>query len=122
MNHMTVDGSDAPWNEVEKQEEEIEVTVCIAMSKTFRISVNDYDAYRGNYDDPRDIIIDYTNCNLHKAVEDQVVLPNNLAKYTESLFDADLDLKAAGMPKYLKDAISDCKDWNIDDFEIIHEE
>lgn len=118
---MTIDSIDAPWNHEELPEEEIEVTVCISLSKTFKIKVDDYKAYSGNYDDPRDVIKNFTDCDLNKAVEKQVVLPHNLAEFTEKMFDHDLDLKAAKMPRYLKNAVEDCKNWNIDDFNIFHE-
>lgn len=102
MNHMTVDSVNAPWNETEPDTEEVEVTVSITLSKSMRIAKSDYQS-------------------LEDSVEEQCYLPNNLAIVIERLFNEDLDLKAAGMPKYLKEAIEDCKDWDIDEFEVIEE-
>lgn len=95
--------TDAPYNQ-EDTEEEVEVTISITLSKTVTVTV------------------DREDNNLVKAVEEQVVLPNNLAVFTERMFSHDLNLKAAGMPLYLKDAIEDCSDWNVDDFEVIRDD
>ena len=116
---MTVDGTDAPWNEVTLPDKEIEVTISVTLSKTVKIFV---DNYKEDYDEEcKCHTYDYSECNLHKAVEEQIVLPQNLAIFTERMFNQDLGLKAAGMPKYLKMAITKCKDWNVDEFEIIKE-
>lgn len=109
----------APWNQVDLPEKEIEVTISVTLSKTVKVSVNDYTVEEDTDEDGRYLSYDYSDCDLHKAVEDQIYLPQNLAIVTERLFDQDLDLKAAGMPRYLKDAIEDCKDWNLDDFEVV---
>lgn len=109
----------APWNQVDLPEKEIEVTISVTLSKTVKVSVNDYTVEEDTDEDGRCLSYDYSDCDLHKAVEDQIYLPQNLAIVTERLFDQDLDLKAAGMPRYLKDAIKDCKDWNLDDFEVV---
>lgn len=118
MNHMIADGPDSPWNQVDRPEREIEVTVSVTLSKTMRILVDDY---RAEEDDEGHPSFDYSDCNLHKAVEEQSVLPQNLALFTERMFGHDINLKAAGMPKYLKDAITDCKGWHVDDYEVIKE-
>lgn len=116
---MGSDTEDAPWNKDSNPEKEIEVTVSVTLSKTVKISVDDYVVEENADKDGKYLDYDFSNCDLHKAVEDQVYLPQNLAIVTERLFDQDLDLKAAGMPMYLKDAVEDCKDWNLDDFEVV---
>lgn len=108
------DTSDSPWNQDDLPEKEIEVTISMTISKTVKITVDDYII-------DEDGCYDFSECDLHKAVEEQINLPNDLAEYTERMFNHDLDLKAAGMPLYLKNAINDCKDWCLDDFEIIKE-
>ena len=114
--------SDAPYNQVELPEREIEVTISVTLSKTVKVTVDDYDVDEGADESGYYRDYDYSECDLHKAVEDQVVLPQNLAEFTERMFNQDLNLKAAGMPKYLKGAIADCKGWNADEIEIISEE
>lgn len=104
---MTIDGPDAPWNAVDPPEKEVNVTICISLQKTFTLTVNDYDDEDLNKEE------------IKKAVNDCIVLPQNLALFTERMFKEDLDLKAAKMPRYLKEAIDDCKDWDVYDYEII---
>lgn len=100
---------------------EVEVTICLSLSKTVKVMVDDYVAEEDADEDGRYLSYDYSDCDLQRAVEEQVVLPQNLAEYTENMFNHDLNLKAVGMPRYLKDAIADCKDWCVDDFEVILE-
>lgn len=115
MNHMTADGK-TPWDD-EIPYKEIEVTVFLTLRKTFKVNVNDYHTYIENNEE----FEDFSDCDLHKAVDEQVTLPHELAVFIERMFEHDLDLKAAKMPKYLKDSIEDCKDWEVDDFEIFKE-
>lgn len=96
----------------------IDVAVSITLSKTMQIEVDDYEIYETD----NSITYDYSGCDLHKAVEDQRHLPSDLASITEVIFKSDLDLKAIGMPLYLKSAINDCKDWNVDDLQVILDE
>lgn len=118
---MGADTSDAPWNQVDLPEKEIEVTISVTLSKTVKVMVDDYKVEEDADEDGRYLSYDFSNCDLHKAVEDQVVLPQNLAEFTERMFNHDLNLKAAGMPRYLKEAIKDCKGWTVDEMEVIEE-
>lgn len=111
----------APWNQVDLPDKEIEVTVSMTLSKTVKITVNDYEVDEGMDEDGYYCSYDYSNCDLNGAVEEQVVLPQNLAEYIERMFNQDLNLKAAGMPRYLKNAIEDCKGWTVDEMEVIEE-
>lgn len=111
----------APYNQVDLPEKEIEVTISVTLSKTVKVMVNDYEVEEDADEDGRYLSYDFSGCNLNKAVEDQVVLPQNLAEFTERMFNHDLKLKAAGMPRYLKGAIEDCKDWSVDEMEVILE-
>lgn len=119
---MGADTPDAPWNEVTLPEKEIEVTISVTLSKTVKLYVNDYivdvdvDDSGYMYEDH-----DFSECDLHRAVEEQITLPHELATYTERMFDNSASLKAAGMPRHLKNAIADCKDWCVDDLEVIME-
>ena len=59
----------APWNEVELPPKEVEVTISAIVSKTMKVPVRDYTIdEEGN--------IDFSECNLKKAVEENVRLPN----------------------------------------------
>lgn len=112
---------DVPWYQEELPKKEIEVTVSITISKTVKIAVDDYKVEEIIDENGRYLSYDYSDCNLHKAVEEQLVLPQDLAEFTERIFIQDLDLKAAKMPRYLKEAVTDCKDWIVDDMACILE-
>ena len=59
----------APWNEVELPPKEVEVTISAIVSKTMKVPVRDYIIdEEGN--------IDFSDCDLKKAVEENVRLPN----------------------------------------------
>lgn len=115
------DTSDVPWHQEELPKKEIEVTVSITISKTVKIAVDDYKVEEIIDENGRYLSYDYSDCNLHKAVEEQLVLPQDLAEFTERMFIQDLDLKAAKMPRHLKEAVTDCKDWIVDDMACILE-
>ena len=59
----------APWNEVELPPKEVEVTVSITISKTTKVPVMDY-----IIDEEGEA--DFSNCDLKKAVEENIKLPN----------------------------------------------
>ena len=59
----------APWNEVELPPKDVEVTISAIVSKTIKVPVRDYIIdEEGN--------IDFSECDLKKAVEENVRLPN----------------------------------------------
>jgi hypothetical protein len=112
---------DAPYNEKENPEEEIEVTISMTISKTVKVLVTDYTTSIEDDGEYKYKVKDFDDCDLYKAVEDQVTLPTNLAGFVDEMFKVDLDLKAAKMPICLQSAVEDCKGWNVDDFEVIKE-
>ena len=59
----------APWNEVELPPKEGEVTVSVTISKTTKVPVMDY-----IIDEEGEA--DFSNCDLKKAVEENIKLPN----------------------------------------------
>lgn len=105
------DTLDAPWNKEENPKKEIEVTVSVTLSKTVKIKVSDYEIVDSGKDEDGEYFedIDYSNCDIKGAVEDQIVLPQKAWDYIA--------------PKTKKDvkAIFDLKGWNVDDFEVINE-
>ena len=59
----------APWNEIELPPKEVEVTISAIVSKTIKVPVRDYIIdEEGN--------IDFSDCDLKKAVEENIRLPN----------------------------------------------
>lgn len=101
----------APWNQVDNPEREIEVTVSVTLSKTVKIKVSDYEITDSGKDEDGEYFedVDYSNCDLKSAVEKQIVLPQKAWGYIVPISNREVN------------AISDLKDWNVDDFEIIEE-
>ena len=89
-----------------------DITVSLTMSKHFTIEVGDY----GVDEDGNCIYPD--SLELNYEVQEQVYLPHNLAAIVKTAFNEDLDLKAAGMPRVLKNAVEDCEDWCLDDYAV----
>ena len=101
----------APWNQEENPEREIEVTVSVTLSKTIKVKVSDYDIINSGKDEDGEYFedIDYSNCDLKGAVEKQIVLPQKAWDYIAPKTNEDVK------------AIFDLKGWNVDDFEVIEE-
>lgn len=110
-------GSDipeAPWNRVPNPEREIEVTVSVTLSKTVKIKVSDYEITDSGKDEDGDYFedIDYSDCDLKRAVEEQIYLPQEAGQLIEDF--------AIGTVK-AKNMVEDLSNWNIDDFEVMEE-
>jgi hypothetical protein len=105
---------DAPWNQVDNPEKEIEVTVSITLSKTVKIKVNDYEITGCSTDDEGYCFdeIDYSNCNLKEAVEEQVFLPQEAG-----LLIKDFDIKT----RKADAIVEDLSNWSVDEMEVIME-
>ena len=105
---------DAPWNKVDNPEKEIEVTVSITLSKTVKIKVSDYSIIASEKDEDGNYYedIDYSNCNLKGAVEEQLYLPQDAGRLIDcfELF-----------PFKAKRISEDLSDWCVDDFEVVKE-
>ena len=109
---LGADNPDAPWNQKENPEREIEVTVSVTLSKTIKVKVSDYDIIDSGKDEDGEYFedIDYSSCDLKGAVEKQIVLPQKAWDYIAPKTNEDVK------------AIFDLKGWNVDDFEVIVEE
>ena len=105
---MGADTKDAPWNQVDNPEREIEVTVSVTLSKTVKIKVSDYEITDSGKDEDGEYFedIDYSNCDLKGAVEEQIVLPQSAHIYVKS------------NPKVHEDL----SNWCVDDLEVNLEE
>lgn len=104
----------APWNQNSMPKKEIEVTVSVTLSKTMKIEVDDYDIEVDADEDGKYLTFDFSNCDFYKALEEQITLPQDLAKFVE-------EDNSINISKDLRKAINDCKDWDVDDCEIILE-
>ena len=99
----------APWNQVDNPEREIEVTVSVTLSKTVKVRVSDYEITDSGKDEDGEYFedIDYSNCDLKGAVEEQIVLPQEAYRYITSSGN--------------KSVKEELKGWNVDDFEVVEE-
>lgn len=106
---MGADTKDAPWNQVDNPKREIEVTVSVTLSKTVKIKVSDYEITDSGKDEDGEYFedIDYSNCDLKGAVEEQIVLPQEAYRFITSSGNKSVKEKLKG--------------WNVDDFEVIEE-
>lgn len=97
----------APWNQSDPPEKEIDVLVSVTLSKTVKVKVSDYKVIDSGKDEDGNYFedIDYSDCDLKSVVESQVVLPNETYKFITSSGN-----------KGVKESL---KDWNVDDFEVI---
>ena len=93
-----------PENSLAKTIKTVNVTVSITLSKQLTIEVDDCKEYADIDEDGNQYgEIDYSECDLKKAVQEQINLPNETYK---------LVLKDT---KYY----NDLKNWCVDDFEVI---
>ena len=99
------DEPNAPWNQVDNPEREIDVTVSVTLSKTVKIKVSDYEITDSGKDEDGEYFedIDCSDCDLKSAVEDQIVLPQTAHMYIKS------------NPKVHENL----SNWCVDDFEVI---
>ena len=74
----TYNNPDAPWNEVTKKPQKVEVTVSITLSKTVEIEVDDYTIEEINEDSIYNTIYNFDNCDLEQAVRNQIDLPSRV--------------------------------------------
>lgn len=97
----------APWNQVDNPEREVEVLVSVTLSKTFKVRVSDYTITDSGKDEDGLYFedIDYSECNLKQVVEEQVTLPQEAYKYITSSGN--------------KSVKEELKGWDVDDFEVI---
>ena len=105
---MGADTRDAPWNQVDNPEREIEVTVSVTLSKTVKIKVSDYEITDSGKDEDGEYFedIDYSICDLKDAVEEQVILPQSAHMYVKGNSKVQEDLS----------------NWYVDDLEVNLEE
>lgn len=105
------DTRDAPWNEEDNPTKDIIVTVSITLSKTLPIKVSDYKIVDSGIDEDGNSFqdIDYSDCDLKGAVEEQIILPHKAWDYIASKSKREVQ------------AIFDLKGWNVDEMEVIPE-
>ena len=110
------DTSDAPWNQSENPEKEIEVTVCISISKTVKIKVSDYEITDCGKDEDGYYFedVDYSDCDLKGAVKEQITLPHEVGQLL-----VDMEDNPIKMSHKLKNIKEDLCGWNVDELEVV---
>lgn len=105
------DTKDAPWNQVDNPEREIEVTVSVTLSKTVKIKVSDYTITDSGKDEDGDYFeeVDYSDCDLKEAVEEQIYLPQEAGQLIENLATETAKAKM----------VKDLSNWNVDEMEVV---
>ena len=111
---LGTDTKDAPWNQEELPEREIEVTISVTLSKTVKIKVSDYTITDSGKDEDGDYFedVDYSDCDLNGAVEEQIYLPQEAGQLIK---DFDIGTVKA------KNIAEDLSNWNVDEMEVILE-
>ena len=111
---LGADTKDAPWNQIDNPEREIEVTVSVTLSKTVKIKVSDYEITDSGKDEDGNYFedIDYSDCDLKEVVEEQVYLPQEAGQLIDDF--------AIGTVK-AKNIVEDLSNWNVDEMEVILE-
>lgn len=102
----------APWNQCDPEEEEVEVLVSITLSKSVKIKVKDYIVVDEGKDEDGDYFksLDFSDCDLKGAVEEQLYLPHQL--------NVACSLPNVHIPPAIKE---DFDGWNVDELEVILE-
>lgn len=111
--------SRAPWKESKYEDREIEVTISLVLSKTVKVKVSDYTikdeginedgSYYCNYD--------YSECDLKKAVSNQIFLPYEAGECLRKIKDSSPSILTVA-----DKSIEDLSNWNIDEYEVILED
>ena len=77
----------APWNQEDNPEKEIEADIVITLTKRVKLKVNDYIiSDEGVDEDGHYIDLDFANCDIYRAAQDQLDL--NFGDWTITEFDA----------------------------------
>ena len=109
----------APYNQVDAEPIEIEVTVSVTMSKTVKVKVNDYideieEDETGKYRN-----IDFSVCDLDTAVKEQVYLPQDSCFIFDNYINKGSKSKSESAYKETKKILDDLSGWNVDEMEVI---
>ena len=112
------DTKDAPWNQADPEEKEIEVLVSLVLSKSFKIKVSDYEIRESGKDEDGQYYedIDYSCCDLISAVKNQLILPNEVGQILKEVDEHPIDLSLK-----LNNIIEDLSGWTTDDIEVVIE-
>ena len=114
----------APWNEKETPEKEFEVCITQTLSKTVKVTTNDYIPDGGIDDDGHYYLdTDTSDTDWKEVYKDEHYTPIQLIK----LFKESLQSTLQDYPEHsskasrIKHLISECGEWSEDETEIVEE-
>lgn len=101
-----MDDKNAPYNEVEHSDEELEIFVSVVISKTIKVKVSDYTIVDAGIDENRIpyVIKDYSTCDIKEAVRNKLGVK-------------DFNLTNFELVGSNPDNIEDTKNWRLDDID-----
>ena len=73
-----IEENNAPWND-SKEPKEVEVIVSMTISKVVKVQVSDYEVLNSK-DEYGQNEVDFDNCDLKTAVEEQITLPTDVCE------------------------------------------
>ena len=109
----------APYNQVESEPLEIEVTVSVTLSKTMKIKVNDYLEEIEDDEEGKHRNIDFSVCDLQSAVNSQIYLPQDSGLIFDNYISKYSNLKNESSYSEAKKIVDDLSDWNVDEMEVV---
>lgn len=118
----------APYNQVENSEREFEVTISQTLSKPTTVFTTDYNLEvdideEGSYADYDTSDTDWKAAyeNEHLTIEQLLGVLENMCVLEKSILEAKVDqnIETKNRIRKLEYYISECKDWCVDEFEIV---
>ena len=109
----------APYNQVDPEPIEIEVTVSVTLSKTMKIKVNDYLEEIEDDEEGKHRNIDFSVCDLQSAVNSQIYLPQDSGLIFDNYVSKYSNLKNESSYNEAKKIVDDLSDWNVDEMEVV---
>lgn len=104
--------------EMIKEPREIEVLVSIQLSKTLKITTDNYTVVDSGKDEYGDYYETVEYNDLVKDVNEQHTLPQDLALYINRLCDHSITYTSTRLKNYLGQALDDCSNWEVNDIEV----
>lgn len=111
----------APWNEVSVPEKEFEVTVSQTLSKNVTVYTDDY-IPEGDYETGR-IYADTSETDWKEVYKNQHLTILGLLKILHQYLIDDLkmaSLNNSPRKRSLEFTLEECKDWIVDDYEVVY--
>lgn len=117
---------DAPYNQVDPEEREFEVTISQCLSKTVTVLTSNYVEIEDYDEDGKCLSIDTSNTDWMEAYNESHETPEELIKEFKDLLNMCIttiennkEASNEGMLKRFKYLKSECENWCIDETEVV---